>query len=324
MSENSENLASFQPSYQEDSQFKYTITPHDLIRNPFISPQCKCMIIYLSANAPNWRINAKQLISHYKEFMGRDQVYATINEAIEHGYMKREVKIIKGLKRITYHVSSDGRFKKSLPLPENQDTENQDNKEYQEEDSSSSCACAREADASAACTLPSEEGDDPRVKVISQALCENLGVMKILAHQKDLEKTAKEILCQIPKETDTEEICKAIKWAFGDIFWAPRAVSSKTLAKSFENIYNQYQASQRGNAEERNRLIAHSTITQLKKTIKKSLDEQDIMRLKRYCSILKLEKRHIANLETGQWIELNQPEQEFKQKFSNMLSDMGV
>jgi hypothetical protein len=151
----SEQDAYFEVDHSKESKNGYSIVPNALLRNQELSPNCRWLIIYLSSNAPMWSIKARQLINHCKQFMGRDQVYAILNEAIQAGYILREEFYVNGLKRVKYTVSSDGRFKntqdlekrKSLsiyPLPENpdterQDTENQDAKElpssknYQEE-----------------------------------------------------------------------------------------------------------------------------------------------------------------------------------------------
>lgn len=117
-----------------DKENPYAQISRALIRDESISPDCRWLIIYLLSMKEGWRINAKQLIKHCKPHMGRDRVYAILNEAIKAGYMKREEISIKGLMKTTYYLSESPTFKKCLRRPGfqdtgNQDTENQDSKE---------------------------------------------------------------------------------------------------------------------------------------------------------------------------------------------------
>jgi hypothetical protein len=92
------------------------------------------IIIYLLSNKDKWNIRVAQLYKEFKDHIGRDALYNIINEAIEAGYMKREIYKEKGFKRYRYFLSEKPKFKKSLLYPENPyteipDAENQGSKE---------------------------------------------------------------------------------------------------------------------------------------------------------------------------------------------------
>lgn len=130
-----------------DEDNPYTMVHNELIRDASISPECRWLIIYLLSNKVNWTINIQQIVNHLKGKTGRDKVYEIINEAIEAGYMKRDIVKKGNLKQqIKYFVSEKPKFKKILRHPEIQDpeirdTENQDiknkhtsKKDYPEEE----------------------------------------------------------------------------------------------------------------------------------------------------------------------------------------------
>ena len=113
-----------------DEENPYTMVSNELIRDSSISPNCRWLIIYLLSNKDKgWRINAAQIINHVKKFIGRDCVYNTLDEAIESGYISREIYKVNNMKRYRYFVSEKPKFKKFLRYPEPQYTENQGSKE---------------------------------------------------------------------------------------------------------------------------------------------------------------------------------------------------
>jgi hypothetical protein len=118
---------------QEDSTSQYTIVPNALIRDKSISPQCRWLIIYLITNKPGWTIKSRQLWEHTKGFIGRDGIRKILNEAIEVGYIRRDIvfkSVNKGkLTGYAYCVSSTPKFKKCLREPDHQGPENQGTKE---------------------------------------------------------------------------------------------------------------------------------------------------------------------------------------------------
>jgi hypothetical protein len=113
-----------------DKQNPYVMINRDLIRDESISFGCRFLLIYLLSMHDNWKINPSQLINHFKPHHGRNAIYAFINEAIEAGYMKREIVRHPTHKNLIekniYYVSESPKFKKCFRCPENEDTENQD------------------------------------------------------------------------------------------------------------------------------------------------------------------------------------------------------
>ncbi len=122
----------FDDIYQDpaDESFNFTMVPNDLIRDKSISPQCRWLIIFLISNKPEWKIKTRQLWEHTKGFIGRDGIRKALNEAINAGYIRRDIilrKTPKGsLRGYSYVVSRSPKFKKCLRQPENQDTDLQE------------------------------------------------------------------------------------------------------------------------------------------------------------------------------------------------------
>ena len=107
--------------HEDDASFQYTIVPNSLIRDQSISPNCRWLIIYLISNKPGWTIKSRQLWEHTKGFIGRDAIRKTLNEAIEAGYIQRNMVLretAKGkLRGYSYTVASTPKFKKCLRKP---------------------------------------------------------------------------------------------------------------------------------------------------------------------------------------------------------------
>ncbi len=113
-----------------DEENPYAQISNALIRDNSISPNCRWMLIYFLSMKDKWKINMKQLVNYLKPHIGRDLVYDLINEAIEAGYMKREILTNGNLKsRSIYFMSESPKFKKCFRHPEMQYPENQDAKE---------------------------------------------------------------------------------------------------------------------------------------------------------------------------------------------------
>lgn len=108
---------------QDDPSFQYTNVPNALIRDNTISPNCRWLIIYLLSNKPGWSIKSRQLWQHTKGFIGRDGIRKVLNQAIEAGYIRREVVTKGNLRGFKYTVASYPKFKKCFRRPEIQDTE---------------------------------------------------------------------------------------------------------------------------------------------------------------------------------------------------------
>jgi hypothetical protein len=221
-----ENIqGAFKPDYKEDSKFRYSVVPNDLVRDASVSPACRWLVIYLSSNSPNWEVKAKQIVNHCKGFLGRDQVYAILNEAIEAGYIQRQERMEKGLKRVSYLISTDKKFKKCLPRPENQDaerqgTERQDNKEvpstknYQKEESNEPFSVE---------------------KALSDFILEKIKTQKENFSGKVSPKWLKDSKKLLSMRT-AEEIRKVIDWVFEDPFWSGVVMSPGGLLKNLDKI----------------------------------------------------------------------------------------
>ncbi len=113
----------------EDPSFQYTVVPNALIRDTTISPNCRWLIIFLLSNKPGWIIKTLQLWQHVKGFIGRDGIRKVLNEAIDAGYVQREIilkKLPKGSVRgYKYTVASSPKFKNGLRKTGFQYTEHQ-------------------------------------------------------------------------------------------------------------------------------------------------------------------------------------------------------
>lgn len=107
-----------------DKENPYVMVNRDLVRDPNMSPQCRWFIIFCLSFDKTWHISIPHFIK--SQGISKDKMYSMINEAIEHGYVKRESINNKGLKRYRYIISESAKFKKSLPCPENPDTEKPD------------------------------------------------------------------------------------------------------------------------------------------------------------------------------------------------------
>jgi hypothetical protein len=106
------------------------VISNSLIRDESISPECRWLIIFLLSNKEGWKINIQQVINHLKPHMGRDKVHALFNQAIDAGYIKRDLIARKNpnggtLKGYRYLVSESPKFKEKNQHTENQDTGDQ-------------------------------------------------------------------------------------------------------------------------------------------------------------------------------------------------------
>ncbi len=117
-----------------DRENPYTMVNRDLIRDPALSPESCWLIIYLLSMDNGWKINIQQILNRVKPHMGKNKLYAIVNEAINAGYMMREewfedVKRADGtyrgrLKRVRYYISETPKFKKCLRHPCFRDPDN--------------------------------------------------------------------------------------------------------------------------------------------------------------------------------------------------------
>ena len=105
----------------------YFIGLRDLPRDQSLSILCRLLIVYLWTNADTWEIRMSHLIKEFKDHAGRNKMYAAMNEAIEAGYIRKELITNGNLKaKIKYYISRHGKFKKSFRFPGFGDTEARD------------------------------------------------------------------------------------------------------------------------------------------------------------------------------------------------------
>src|ERR1700683_5356455 len=118
---NEENFSGSSIEECPDEIVPYTTIENSLIRDETMSPQCRWLIIYLLSNKPGWRISVKQVINHLLPFVARKKVYALFKEALASGYMdKKQIKDGSKFGIVKYFVSRTPKFKKCLPLPQNE------------------------------------------------------------------------------------------------------------------------------------------------------------------------------------------------------------
>lgn len=122
-SSNSKDLSnnSFFKRCDSESQHPFVMLPRALIVDANISPQCRWLISYLLALPPTQTISVPQV--YREQGLSKDRIYPMINEAIQHGYLKRDTWLEEGKKRYCYTVSQEPKFKNVLLCRENQDAE---------------------------------------------------------------------------------------------------------------------------------------------------------------------------------------------------------
>jgi hypothetical protein len=109
---------------REREDCNFTVLNNTLIRDKEISPRARWFISYCLSFPESWKISIPFFIKDQN--ISKDIMYQMIDEAIDKGYMRREEKVISGLKRYRYFVASSPKFKKCLPCPEKPDTGNPD------------------------------------------------------------------------------------------------------------------------------------------------------------------------------------------------------
>ncbi len=110
-----EEMNSFQPD-EEDVLDQFAAIPNNLIRDSSMSTDCRWLICYLLSHSGRWHISIPYIME--SQNIGRRVMYRILDEAIEHGYIKRDSWIQDGFKRYRYLVSRSAKFKKSLQPPE--------------------------------------------------------------------------------------------------------------------------------------------------------------------------------------------------------------
>lgn len=260
-----------------DQENPYTMVRNELIRDASISPECRWLIIYLLSNKPGWKINIQQLINHLKGHVGRDNVYALVNEALESGYMKREVSKKGNLKQQTkYFVSETPKFKKFFRHPESQDTELRDteNQGYKKdyppkndypEESKSSLKVPAEEGAAKAAEIESKPSQKPKrekpefppkarevgtemINSLTQAKSDYLPPQNLFPFLSEVD-----FLLRLDKRAP-EKVMDVFNWALSDSFWADKMYKpnpAKYLREKFDQLEMKMNAKPPKNPNER-------------------------------------------------------------------------
>ena len=255
---------------QEDESFRYTIVPNALIRDSSISPQCRWLIIFLISNKPGWTIKTRQIWEHTKGFIGRDGVRKCINEAIEAGYIQRNVILrpsAKGkLASYSYLVASSPKFKKCLREtdfqgPENQGPDNQGTKELLSQEllsqsNNTSLKVPAQKAAKPLAAKAAELEDDPPKEKPKRATPESFPqevrevadkmINSLVAHKPNY--VAPQTLFKLLTHVDYmlrldrrsgQAIIDVLNWALADSFWADKMYKpnpAEYLRKQFDQL----------------------------------------------------------------------------------------
>jgi len=246
-----------------DEENPYAIISRQLIRDASISPECRWLLIYLLSMKDGWKINVKQLVAHLKPHMGRNRVYAAVNEAIEAGYMKREeIKTSKGknnlITQFKYYVSERPKFKKCFRHPGFRDTENKDIKDivlYKKKHITPPIpplATDLPKGAEAAKAAEMEIEHSPKIKrskpefnskvreVGNQIINSLLRAKPDYSHPKNLSPLLTEVdfLLRLDKR-NPEKVIDVLNWALADSFWIDKMFKpnpAKYLREKFDQL----------------------------------------------------------------------------------------
>jgi len=108
---------------KKDRENPYVMIHKGFLEDQSISLKLKGFLAYCLSKPDDWKFHARQLASVLKE--GKAAVYSVIDEGIEQGYIERISQKKEGLFDGVEYVIYETKLKKSLPHPENQDTEDQ-------------------------------------------------------------------------------------------------------------------------------------------------------------------------------------------------------
>lgn len=109
-----------------DNKNPYSMIRNDLIKNKKLSTNCRFLLVFILTHIDSVKLSGKFLCNILKGSMSKNKVYECINEAISHGYMKREMIKENNLIRYKLYISESGSFKKSFRFPVSGDPEASD------------------------------------------------------------------------------------------------------------------------------------------------------------------------------------------------------
>ncbi len=288
---------------ESDETGHYTIVPNILIRDATISPECRCFVMYFLSMKTGWRINTSQLANHLKDFMGRDRIRKVMNEAIEAGYIKREIIKLKGpnggfLNRCTYLVSSKPKFKKSLRRPENQGPGNREPENQGPGNTSPKELTSESLTSKENTLLKVPKGTEKRVtkspiesfssQVLetSQLMIEGMRIVKpdysaqngkLLGILNEVER-----MIELDKR-DASKIVEVFRWALADSFWADKMFKPNP-AKYLRDKFDQLEMKM--NAETQQVIPVEKPKENAKATLSQRLKEKKITYEKEFGNII--------------------------------------
>jgi hypothetical protein len=238
--------------------------PNELIRNELISPDCRWLIIYLLSNVGEWIIRPKQIVTHLKGMMGKSAVYNLIKEAVDHGYLRREVKSVGNLRNhVGYFVSASPISVSQFSCHENRDPENSDSqeehlKEYSYKNHETSLKVSCETVAAEAAEM--EVADASKVKPVRKSADFTPQVKELAANMVDTlikhepEYTPPKNLAAFMTEVDymirldkrePDKIVEVLNWALADSFWKDKLFKpnpAKYLREKYLQLKNKMEA----------------------------------------------------------------------------------
>jgi hypothetical protein len=222
-----------------DTKNPYVMILNDLIRDQSISPNCRWLISYLLSHNDGWVINVKQIIKHLNGHIGRNKVYEIFNEAIEAGYLKREVIKIGNLKQIVkYYVSERPKFKKCFRRPDFRDTEirNPENRDDKERTSIRKNIGKKEHKKEKIYQKEKKEQSPIAIDIY------NIFLKTIKSFKPGfMNYKAESWIAEIEKmisidKRDPEKIIKIIEWFASALSWHKYILSAKALRNSFDRL----------------------------------------------------------------------------------------
>lgn len=244
-----------------DQENPYSMISNALIRDNNISPECRMLLISLLSNCNGWQINITDLRAKFKKHWGKDKIYRFLNEAIEAGYITREIANRpnpKGgsLLGYRYIISERPKFKKDNRYPENQYAENQDagfkdtnNNIYKKEQinintpaSPYDASASRDESFFSSQDQSKPDSYSPEVLRVYDAICKKLLHLKPdykLPHKPTVCKTIRMMLAT--DKRDPERLLAVLDQMLQDKFWKNK-MFSKNPATTLRNRFDEFDA----------------------------------------------------------------------------------
>jgi hypothetical protein len=257
-----------------------------------------------------WRMSVRQIYGHVKEFIGRENVYKIVDEAISAGYIERVHNKVGNLRQgVTYYVSESPIFKKSFRRSDPQDADSQDPPD-QEALSSTKSSSYEEAKEE----IHKEGPPSAPPSAEASTLCEFF-LSKIKERNPEFKEPSKkekwikefDAILRIDNRAP-ERLKELISWASTHKWWSTACLCPNKLRKRFDEMSMQMQ----GDAKNAN--IAKNRSHALK------LKEQFPDKLK----ALSFDTKFARNLSMSKEIPFDLPEETFKRALVEMFGGQYV